>query len=157
MFNTSRHLFGTGEKLMAMRRYPSDVFEEMERMMELMRDSMIGGVRDAREWTGTFESNIDIERMDDEFVVLADMPGFEKEEIDLQFHDGHLSVEATHEVESESEGVRSARSRSIRESVRVPGDVVVEEISATYRNGVLEVHLPIEVDKQDETARIDVE
>lgn len=127
-------------------------------MMDSMRRSMMGGVRDARERSEMFDSNVSMERGEDGFVVFADVPGFEKDEIDLRFEEGVLHLAATHEVSGEAGGISASRSRQVRESIRVPGDVIVEDISASYRNGVLEVHLPVEgpaVD--DDSTRIDIE
>jgi len=80
-----------------------------------------------------------LEETDDEYVVVADLPGFETDEIDLRYEDDRLRIEGTHEV---SEGT-DTRNRTVRESVTVPGEVVVDEIIASYHNGVLEVRLPV--------------
>lgn len=61
-----------------------------------------------------------------------------------------LRIEGTHEVTGDD----SARSRTVRESITVPGDVV-DEITASYHNGVLEVRLP--VDSSSTAHRIDIE
>jgi len=153
------------------RRNPFDVFDEMERAFERMRRSMWGDYghdawsRDAgrgypypggRAYGYEYDrdSNLTVEATDDGYVVFADLPGFEKEEIDLRFEDGGLHVSATHEV---SDGDR-ARSRRVRESVPIAGEVRVEDIEATYRNGVLEVRVPVEGREDgDHGHRIDVE
>ncbi|PSQ10136.1 hypothetical protein BRC93_10585 [Halobacteriales archaeon QS_5_70_15] len=80
-----------------------------------------------------------VDATDESYVVLADLPGFENEEIDLRFDDGTLHIGATHDV---SDG-EYARSRRVRESVSID-DEVVDGIETTYRNGVLEVHVPVE-------------
>jgi HSP20 family protein len=140
-------------------------FEQMDRMLTEMRRCAWSGrdgdrassgpwSRDALS-AGEAESHaghaLTLEESDDGFVVLADLPGFETEEIDLQYEDDVLRVEGTHEVTGDS----SARSRTVRESITVPGDVVVDEITASYHNGVLEVRLP--VDSSSTAHRIDIE
>ena len=151
------------------RRNPFDVFDEMERAFEQMRRSMWGDHGHGA-WTREGgrgypggpaygyeygeDSNLTVEATEDGYVVFADLPGFEKEEIDLRFEDGSLHVNATHDV---SDG-EYARSRRVRESVSIAGDVRVEEIEATYRNGVLEIHVPVEgMDDEEHGHRIDVE
>jgi HSP20 family protein len=134
------------------------MFDEMERMMESMRRSMYEGVDDVRAMTGMGSAHLSLERTDDGYLVMADMPGFEKEEIDLRFDEGQLVVEARHEVTDESPVGSISRSRHIHESLHVPGDVLVDEIEATYRNGVLEVLLPTEEEPEGEdTHRIDID
>ena len=145
-------------------------FDEMDRMLDQMRRSMWApyGVespsgrqsrgrqlhdgRDAR-WD-RYDSHVDVETGEDGHVVFADVPGFEKEDIDLRFEDGVLTIEATHEYADD----HSSRSRRVFEQVRVPGDVLEDEITATYRNGVLEVHLPApEAVEDDHSTSIDIE
>jgi HSP20 family protein len=146
-----------------------DVLEEMDRMFDRMRRSMWRG--EDRPATGASDhdrefddegrydgmaryggSNLSLEESADGYVVLADLPGFEKDEFDLRVEDNVLYIGATHEVEGEG----GSRSRRVRESVRIPGSVTVDGIAATYRNGVLEVHVPVDGDGH-EGHRIDIE
>jgi HSP20 family protein len=127
----------------------------------LRRDSPYGGQlhggqiqseRDSR-WDH-YDGHVDIETAEDGYVVFADVPGFEKDDIDLRFEDGLLTIEATREYDDE----HTSRSRRVFERVRVPGEVLEDEITASYRNGVLEVHLPIpEAVEDDDSTSIDIE
>ena len=74
---------------------------------------------------------------DDEFVLSIEMPGFEREEIDVNFYEGRLHVAA--ESENESRGQKKTYHRTFR----LPKEIEPDEITARYRNGVLEVRLPI--------------
>ena len=153
------------------RRTPFDVFDEMERAFDQMRRSMWGGYGPRGSWSWSpegrralpeggydhgyefdFDSNLSVETTDGGYVVLADLPGFEKEEIDLRFDDGMLHISATHEV---TDG-EFARSRRVRESVSIDGDVRVDDIEATYRNGVLEIHVPADAEA-DDSHHIDID
>ena len=124
-------------------------FDEMNRFFDQFRGDTFDWptVRGGQET----DLNLTMERTEDSYVVLADLPGFETDEIDLQYEDEVLRIEGTHEVT----GHDSARSRTVRESIAVPGNVVVDEISASYHNGVLEVRLP--VDSSSSAHRIDIE
>ncbi len=133
-------------------------FESVERMVDQMRRDVLE-LREslAEGWPAlegpAFGTAVDLTEHDDEFVVTVDMPGFEREDIDLRFHDGVCYLAAEHEDVDET----SARRRSIREQVSVPRAVEVDEITATYRNGVLEVHLPIVEGAAERGHRIDVD
>ena len=50
---------------------------------------------------------VDISEADHELVVRASVPGFKKEEFDVQVHDGVLSINAKHAEEGEQRGGRS--------------------------------------------------
>ena len=141
-----------------------DPFEQMEAMFEQMRRSALGSWPDqsrpaltGRPRSGTVDDRmtdvrVSIEESDDGYVVMADLPGFERDEIELGFEEGYLTIAGTHE-ESDDEQYRT---RSVQESVRIPGDVIVEDATATYHNGVLEVTLPVDEESTD-GYRIDIE
>ena len=44
---------------------------------------------------------VDIEEKEDCYLLMADLPGFNKDEISVSFHDGQLSIRAEHTEESE--------------------------------------------------------
>ncbi|UIO99856.1 Hsp20/alpha crystallin family protein [Halobaculum sp. CBA1158] len=77
---------------------------------------------------------------DDEFVLTIDMPGFDREEIDLAWDDGVLNVAAEHVDENRG------RRKTYHRRFRFPREVDEDAISARYENGVLEVTLPAVVD-----------
>lgn len=137
-----------------------DPFEQMDRMIEQMRRAMWGGETfgDVPAFEPTRgDINLSMEPDGDGYVVVADLPGFEKDEIALRFDDGLLTIDATHEVSDGDEDRASWRSRRVHEQLRVPGTVVEEEITASYRNGVLEIRLPTEEDTEDDEGFIPIE
>ncbi|MFC6726317.1 Hsp20/alpha crystallin family protein [Halobium palmae] len=147
-----------------MRRHsPFEDFEQMFERMSRQFDEM------SKQWDGSVGQmsraggmEIDVADYDDEIVVTADVPGFEKEDIDLAIADRTLTIGAERETESESgEGEylrRERRSSSMRRSVRLPEHVDEEGASATYKNGVLTVTLPkLTLDEGDDSRRIDID
>ncbi|WP_254860454.1 Hsp20/alpha crystallin family protein [Natronomonas gomsonensis] len=125
-------------------------FDEMDRLLGGMRRSMMG--------EGGYDFGRDINvRLDTDsegYVLHADLPGFEKEEIDLRYDDERLTIRAVHEMSDDYE----TSSRRVHETVRIPGDLTVDGIEARYHNGVLEVHLPTESDTESEGGhRIDID
>ena len=82
-------------------------------------------------------SDYELYEADDEFVLTVDMPGFETDDIDVTWDDGVLNVAAEH-VDDER-----GQKKTYHRRFRFPKTVVDEEIAAEYRNGVLEITLPI--------------
>lgn len=80
---------------------------------------------------------------DDAFVLSVAMPGFDVEEIDVNWYEGRLDIAAEHD---DARGQRKTSHRTFR----MPKEIEPDEIDAQYRNGVLEVRLPI---VEDATAR----
>lgn len=74
---------------------------------------------------------------DDEFVLSVELPGFDVEEIDVTWDDGMLNIAADHE-----DAERNQR-RTYHRRFRFPKRVDDEDIAANYRNGILEVRLPV--------------
>lgn len=82
--------------------------------------------------------DFDVTENDREIVVRAEMPGFEENEIDVQIDDGVLTIRG----EKEQRGDRQEERIRFFRSVTLPPGVNAEKAQATYRNGVLELHLP---------------
>lgn len=97
----------------------------------------------------TMRTNVDIEQTDDGYVVMVDIPGFEREDISVRFHDGALTIEATVDENEETETVSRRQRRQVFEHLTIPETVVPDELSATYHNGVLEIVLPTEDDEDE--------
>ena len=108
----------------------------------------------------SYGSDIDIYREDSNYVVEADLPGFAKEDIDIQFKGDILSISASLNEEEEDTSnknyfYRSRRSTHFEKQVRFK-DVDGENINASYENGVLKVTLPTKVNEEDMVKRISV-
>ncbi|QZY00348.1 Hsp20/alpha crystallin family protein [Halobaculum rubrum] len=139
-------------------------FDEMNRMFDRMSRNV--GRMDWGDLDGMRRSGIDVDmaEYDDEIAVMADLPGFETEDIDLTVRDGVLSIRAEHEIsheESDDAGAylrRERRAESLRRSITLPAEVREDDASATYANGVLTVTLPkVHADEEgDEGHHIDV-
>lgn len=135
------------------------LFNEMNRTFEEFRLGRRNGMPALESGAGALEREGDgsvLHEEEGEYVFVMDLPGFEREEIDLVFEDGSLSVHASHDVEEDREGHHAIRSRRIARAVPIVGSVEEEEITASYRNGVLEVRLPVEDDRES-GHRIEIE
>jgi HSP20 family protein len=141
-------------------------FEEIERMFERMSEEFEGLQPPGGLATGTVL--VDVEDRGDSFVVTADLPGFDREDIDLQLREDTLELSASRETTEETETgtetetgsgefLRRERRRSdVRRSVYLPEPVVAEETTAIHENGVLTVTLPKVTPEEDEGTDIPV-
>lgn len=66
----------------------------------------------------------------DEVKVIMEIPGVEKEDIQIYASDNKLTVSV------------DSKGKSYYKVVEIPKDVQVEKATTTYRNGVLEITLP---------------
>ncbi|WP_418284084.1 archaeal heat shock protein Hsp14 [Halorubrum sp. DTA46] len=107
-------------------------------------------------------TDVDVAEYDDELVVMADLPGYDRADIDVRTTDGRLTISAEHDTEHEDADRRylrrERRHESVTRSVDLPASVVEADASATFQNGVLTVTLPKETDGEDDDGhRIDIE
>lgn len=138
-------------------------FEEMNRQLE----GSFGPASATRSrlpaFSGTSTMSLDVADHGDELVVTADVPGFEKEDIDVSITERTLTIDAEREMEQEQEResetgeyIRRERSHtSMRRSIPLPVDVDESAASASYRHGVLSITLP-KLSADEDSHRIDV-
>ncbi len=83
----------------------------------------------------------------DYIVVEIDMPGFEKDDIDLKVGDYYLEVKAEREHNEEEIKLRGTEKKTFKVNVSLPSKAKGEDAKAVYRNGVLRVVLKKEPEK----------
>ncbi|AGB36067.1 Hsp20/alpha crystallin family protein [Natronococcus occultus] len=106
-----------------------DLFREIERMMnEMMNGADVDFDSSSAVDSGFgMDTHVDIHETDDEIRVVADLPGVEKDNIDLECDGKTLTISA------------QSDHRQYDERVSLPQRVNEHSASATYNNGVLEV------------------
>lgn len=91
------------------------------------------------------EPLVDIYEEKDKVKIIAELPGVEKEDIDIGVVDNTLSIDT-----------RKADRKYFKE-IKLPAKVKGEEAKALYKNGVLTVELPkVEVKEKKKEKRIQV-
>ncbi len=88
----------------------------------------------------------------DQMVVRAEMPGLDPEkDVDIQIVDGHLRIRAERRERKEEKDKGRYRSEfrygSFTRTVPLAADVDEADVKATYKDGILEVRLPIDRQK----------
>jgi HSP20 family protein len=124
---------------------PRNPFDEIERMFEQMDKGL-------KTFDSSLTQGVPVDLLDEgeSYVVTADLPGYEKENIDVRLSGSTLMIRAerhaeTEETDSEGDYVRRERSReSVNRSVQLPERVAQDDTDASYQNGVLTVTLPKE-------------
>lgn len=105
-----------------------------------------------RKFFGNSSANLpafrtDIKDADDKFVLEAELPGFDKEDISLDVKDGILTIKAEHKDSQDQKNDkgeyirRERRYGSFARTFDVSG-INESGITAAYNNGILEVTLP---------------
>ncbi|MFB6094840.1 MAG: Hsp20/alpha crystallin family protein [Halodesulfurarchaeum sp.] len=85
----------------------------------------------------TGRNDYELYEEDGEFVLSVELPGFDPEEITVSWDEGVLNIAAEHDDDERG------RRKTYHRRFRFPKDVDDEDIGATYKNGILEVRLPV--------------
>ena len=89
---------------------------------------------------------MNIEETKDAYRISIEVPGMEKDDIDIEVKDNVLTVsgEKKEEVKSEDSTFyrRERRFGKFSRSISLPNDINVDGIDAEYKNGVLTLTLP---------------
>jgi len=100
-------------------------------------------------------TSVDFDEDDKEYVMTAELPGFEPDEIDVKVSGNVLTVKAEHkEEENNGKHGRLRRYGSFYQTFTLPQGVKGHSIDAQYHSGVLEMHLP--KDETTPSKRIEV-
>jgi HSP20 family protein len=83
-----------------------------------------------------------------EYVVQLEVPGFHKENLDINLTGTTLTMTGKREIAPEKEGegylLRQRAVGKFIRTIRLPTKVAENKVAAEYRDGVLVVHLPRE-------------
>jgi HSP20 family protein len=97
------------------------------------------------EWT----PRIEVFEKGNRLVTRVDLPGMKKEDVKVEVTDGNLAISGTRTRETEERQDQFYRSEreygSFYRAVPLPEGVGLEDVKATYNNGVLEVSIPLPV------------
>jgi len=118
----------------------SSLRNELDRLFDLSWSGRDSGLLSG--WSPA----LDVSDEKDHFVVNAELPGLKKEEINLSFQDGVLSISGERKQSKENKEGETFRSErhfgKFQRSVTLPAAVDSSKISASYKDGILAVTLP---------------
>lgn len=124
---------------------------EIEKIVGQMRrlQPLLGGWPRFAEMSSLLETrfpSIDVVNREKEIVVKAEVPGFDKEDIDISLSGRTLTIqgESRHEEETEEGDVHrhEIRSGSFSRVVTLPEEVDGSKATSSYKDGVVELKLP---------------
>jgi HSP20 family protein len=144
----SRHLAGS----------PLQLLQRMSEEMDQLFQSVVGarpGLAPGRSTGLTGPSTtampvtpqIEVREQPGALVVRADLPGLNADEIDVSVNDGVLTIsgERVQQRQADREGVAQSELvyGAFHRAIPLPEGADEEHVAATFRNGVLEVTVPV--------------
>jgi HSP20 family protein len=102
---------------------------------------------------------IEEEMQDGMLVIRAELPGIDPEkDVEIDVTDDRLAIRAerrSEETESKEGVVRSEfRYGSLSRIVALPRDTKIDDVTATYKDGILEVKVPVPTEVKGAATRV---
>lgn len=110
--------------------------------------------------SGTSHFRTDIIDRGDKFILTADIPGYNKEDISIDISEDMLTIKAEKQEETESETnnyVRRERHMGMLCRSFNVSNIETDDIHAQYKNGVLELELPKKAPEKPDIKRISIQ
>ena len=134
---------------MLLTRYePWNAVRQIQNEMGRMLDRAVSGAEDGSNVvTSRWTPAVDIKENSERFVITADIPGVEPEDIEVTMNDGVLTIRGERKLETQEEGDNGYRRvervyGSFYRRFTLPDTADAEAISANGKHGVLEVVIP---------------
>ena len=109
--------------------------------------------------SGAWVPPVDVAETQEKIIVRAEVPGMKQEDIQIEFENGLLTIRGERQL-IKDEGVTFHRVErtfgNFSRSFTLPRTVDPEKISATYRDGVLEIEVPKKEEAKPKQIRIAV-
>jgi len=130
---------------MQLRKWEPIGFAPFRRQLDDLFQSFLG--REAAPFTnGDWAPALDEIETPEEIIIKAELPGMDEKDISITLSGNHLMIQGEKKSEKEEKEKHFHRvERSygrFQRAVPLPASVDSEKISAEYKKGLLEVHLP---------------
>ena len=96
----------------------------------------------------------DVRETDDSYEVDIDLPGFKKDEVNAQLHDGYITISAAKGLDKDEKDKKTGKyirreryAGSCQRSFYIGEGIRQEDIKASFKHGILKLDIP-KVDKK---------
>jgi len=134
--------------------------QEMNRLFNQSLSRWAMGDRGFNLLEGTWSPAVDVFDAKDHILVKADLPGLNKDDIEVSVEGDTLTIKGEKKEERESEGKNYVRSErfygGFHRLISLPSPVDAANVKAVYRSGVLEITLPKKEEAKPKAIPIEV-
>jgi HSP20 family protein len=104
---------------------------------------------------------IDVFEKDNRLVTKIDLPGMKKDDVKVEVTDGQLAISGERKREAEERGEEFYRCEreygSFYRAVPLPEGVKLEDVKATFSDGVLEVSVPVPARAEAKMRKVEIQ
>ena len=122
---------------------PTSIFDDMDKMISnVFENDWNFPVRSITNWSPP----VDVKETDDSFTINADIPGLNKKEVNVNVANGIVSISGERKFDEKKESdnyhYRERQYGSFSRTFNIPDSVKEDDISASFKNGILTIELP---------------
>jgi HSP20 family protein len=124
---------------------PWNLMDQLRGEMSRFAEGRNGAEAGSNIVTSDWAPAVDIQELDDRYVLVADIPGVDPNDIEINMENGCLSIRGERRAESEDQKTykRTERPRgTFYRRFSMPDSADAGKISARSRHGVLEITIP---------------
>jgi HSP20 family protein len=140
-----------------LRQMTSELDHAFEHWPSFRWPSGLFGTRESGAWS----PKIDVFERDNRLVTRVDLPGMRKEDVSVEVTDGHLALSGERKRETEEKKDNFYRSEreygSFYRAVPLPEGAKVEDVKATFADGVLEVSVALPAHPEATVRKVQIE
>ncbi|MFF1511249.1 Hsp20/alpha crystallin family protein [Streptomyces sp. NPDC058326] len=90
---------------------------------------------------------VEVSRGDGEYVLRAELPGVNPDDVTITVDDNLITVTAEHSESSEDKEHSEFRYGTFRRTVRLPAPIPADDVDAAYQDGILTIRVPMPEEK----------
>ena len=116
-------------------------------------------------WTNIFPSMpeirtplVDLEDQGKNFLLKAEMPGFKKEDIEIDLQEDSISISAevgwSYDKKEQEYVCKERACKSFYRTIQLPEEIDIEKVAAELSEGILEINLPKKKPKKTRKVKI---
>jgi HSP20 family protein len=137
---------------MAIQKFQNPLADEMTpSSFSSMLDRFFNDSLNSRKAMANFTPHVDTAETEDSYEIEVSLPGLKKEEIDIDFQDGRLTISGERKFSDEKKTKKyhmlESQFGSFSRSFYLPDSINSEAIDAEFEDGVLRITVPKEMRK----------
>jgi HSP20 family protein len=143
-----------GNPMYALQRRVNDLFDDFWGGFQIPALNWPGGL------LGGFSPKVNVEETDKSIHVKAELPGMEEKDIEVSLTDDGLTISGEKKSEKEEKGKSFIRREmtygSFSRTIGLSAPVEADKVKASFKNGILDIELPIPEKARRQAKKIDV-
>ncbi len=130
------------DELIRRRKSLFDIVTDIEREIDREIEWMLTKLKESEASSMCLEPLHDVQEFPDEFKVTVDLPGVSKDDVKLNVYENEIHIYAPCSYEYELRKRCRIRASCYKLDLELPSEIIIDEVKARFREGVLEIRLP---------------